>query len=104
MRDVEMNNVLAQLRALSARAGGAPAPAAPAAPAVDFGKVLTGALEKVNAQQTEAANLAQDFELGRADIASVMLAMQKSSVAFKAAAEVRNKMVQAYKEIMNMPI
>ena len=108
MRELEMTQVLSQIRALSTRAAGLPAAnataGAAAPPAVDFGKVLTGTLDKVNGQQVEAAQMAQSFELGKADIASVMLAMQKAQVSFKAVTEVRNKLVQAYQDIMNMPV
>ena len=46
------------------------------------------------------------FELGdpRADLARVMVAMQQSQVAFRATVEVRNRLVQAYQDVMNMPI
>ena len=51
-----------------------------------------------------AASMAQEFELGRGDLASTMVAMQKSQVAFRATVEVRNRVVQAYQDVMNMPI
>ena len=38
------------------------------------------------------------------DLADVMIAVQKSSVSFKAMVEVRNKLVDAYKDVMNMPV
>jgi flagellar hook-basal body complex protein FliE len=40
----------------------------------------------------------------RADLARVMVAMQQSQVAFRATVEVRNRLVQAYQDVMNMPI
>ncbi len=48
----------------------------------------------------------QAFELGEGDanLAEVMIAVQKSSVSFEAMVQVRNKLVEAYKEVMNMPI
>ena len=48
--------------------------------------------------------LVQHIRAQRADLARVMVAMQQSQVAFKAAVEVRNRLVQAYQDVMNMPV
>ena len=71
-----------------------------------FQQALTNALDGVSQTQANAASLQQAFELGdpRADLARVMVAMQQSSVAFRATVEVRNRLVQAYQDVMNMPI
>ena len=71
-----------------------------------FGQTLSNALDKVNQTQANASQLQQAFELGdpRADLARVMVAMQQSQVAFRATVEVRNRLVQAYQDVMNMPI
>lgn len=72
----------------------------------DFQQTLNNAIDGVSKAQNDAGALQQAFELGdpRADLARVMVAMQQSQVAFKAAVEVRNRLVQAYQEVMNMPI
>lgn len=72
----------------------------------DFQQTLNNAIDGVSKAQNDAGTLQQAFELGdpRADLARVMVAMQQSQVAFKAAVEVRNRLVQAYQEVMNMPI
>jgi flagellar hook-basal body complex protein FliE len=74
--------------------------------APSFGETLQSALQGVNATQKEAGTLAQAFELGdpRADLARVMVAAQQSQVAFRATVEVRNRLVQAYQDVMNMPL
>lgn len=74
--------------------------------ASNFQQTLTHAIEGVSKTQGESAALQQAFELGdpRADLARVMVAMQQSQVAFKATVEVRNRLVQAYQDIMNMPV
>lgn len=84
-----------------ARGGNADAVAAPG-----FGQTLANAIDKVSQTQANAASLQQAFELGdpRADLARVMVAMQQSQVAFRATVEVRNRLVQAYQDVMNMPI
>lgn len=82
------------------------APSADAVKPGGFGEALQNAIGKVNETQLEARNLATAFELGdpRADLARVMIAQQQSAVAFKATVEVRNRLVQAYQDVMNMPL
>ncbi len=78
----------------------------PAVQAPSFGESLQNALKGVNEAQKNAGALAQAFELGdpRADLARVMVASQQSQVAFRATVEVRNRLVQAYQDVMNMPL
>ena len=60
----------------------------------------------VNDAQKNAGNLAQAVELGdpRAGLANEMVAAQQSQVAFRATVEVRNRLVQAYQDILSMPV
>lgn len=112
MNTIDHQSLLLQMRALAARAQGiqdAPsvAPtAAPAAGGVDFGNVLKNALDKVNETQKAASGLSAKFEAGdpKVDMAEVMVALQKANVSFQAVTQVRNKLVSAYQDIMNMPI
>jgi len=78
----------------------------PAVKAPSFGETLQNALQGVNDAQKTAGALSQAFELGdpRADLARVMVAAQQSQVAFRATVEVRNRLVQAYQDVMNMPL
>lgn len=102
-----IDNVLAQLRATSGVAAGVAAPAANAAAAgVDFGAVLKSALEQVNGAQQEASTLAMQFELGASNtnLHDVMISLQKANVSFQAMVQVRNKLVSAYHDIMNMQV
>ena len=81
--------------------------AAPPAPATgnDFGSAMTRALNSVNAIQGQAESAASAYERGdTTDIAAVMLQRQKASIAFEATLQVRNKLLSAYKDIMNMPV
>ena len=77
-----------------------------AAQAPGFQQTLSTAIDRVSATQRASGELQQAFELGdpKADLARVMVAMQQSQVAFKATVEVRNRLVQAYQDVMNMPI
>lgn len=71
-----------------------------------FVQTLARAIDQVGQTQADAGRLQTAFELGdpRADLARVMVAMQQSQVAFRATVEVRNRLVQAYQDVMNMPI
>ncbi|MEL6707098.1 MAG: flagellar hook-basal body complex protein FliE [Pseudomonadota bacterium] len=79
------------------------APDAKAAPAVDFAQTLQGALHKVSAVQKRSADMQVAYETGEvSDIAQVMLARQEAGIAFEATLQVRNKLLNAYTEIMRM--
>jgi flagellar hook-basal body complex protein FliE len=105
-----IDELLSQLRAAEAFAAGRPAAGGPARPqegtGVDFAGALHSALDRVSASQNRALELARGFETGEKDIAlhEVMLAMQKANIAFQATVQVRNRLVSAYQDIMNMPI
>lgn len=72
----------------------------------NFESLLQSALDTVNKSQQHSGELKKSFELGdpNVSLAEVMVAGQKSSIAFEASLRVRNKLVQAYQDIMNMPI
>lgn len=71
-----------------------------------FGDLMTKALNNVNDVQQKSSSMADAYEKGVAgvDITDVMIASQKASVSFQAMVQVRNKLVDAYKDVMNMPI
>lgn len=71
-----------------------------------FGDLMAQAVNKVNDVQQTSSAMAEAYEKGVAgvDITDVMIASQKASVSFQAMVQVRNKLVDAYKDIMNMPI
>jgi len=74
-------------------------------PSRQFGTMLADAIKQVNETQSEASRLTDAFVKGESqDLVSTMVALQKSSVAFQAVSQVRNKLVAAYQDIMNMPI
>jgi len=90
----------------SALAPGAASGATGAVGAPGFQQTLSNAIDSVSRAQNTSGALQQAFELGdpRADLARVMVAMQQSQVAFRATVEVRNRLVQAYQDVMNMPV
>ncbi|CUS48399.1 MAG: flagellar hook-basal body complex protein FliE [Idiomarinaceae bacterium HL-53] len=72
----------------------------------DFGAMLKGAIDNVNGLALETGELRTRMEMGdpNVSLAEVMISSQKSSIAFEAAVQVRNKVVEAYDKIMNMPV
>jgi flagellar hook-basal body complex protein FliE len=113
MSNMEIDRVLAQIRSISQGVGGAGGVGGPKGPAgapgaVDngFAKLLKQGLDSVNQVQSKATTLQTQFERGvpGVELPQVMLEMQKANVSFRALAEVRNKFVEAYREIMNMPL
>lgn len=71
-----------------------------------FGEMFQQAINSVNSTQQQAGQLATAFETGdpKVSLAQVMVASQKASVSFQALTQVRNRLVDAYKDIMNMPV
>jgi flagellar hook-basal body complex protein FliE len=112
MSNMEIDRVLAQIRSVSQGGGvggigGARGPAgAPGAVDNGFAKLLKQGLDSVNQVQNKASTAAAQFERGvpGVELPQVMLEMQKANVSFRALTEVRNKFVEAYREIMNMPL
>lgn len=120
----DVNNLLAQMREMKALASGQSQETHRArsgveaalqaegtgpvggAKAPEFGEMFSNAINKVNDIQQTAGDLAKAFERGDPGVSltQVMVAAQKSSVAFEAVTEVRNKLVEAYKDVMSMPI
>ena len=107
-----IQSMMAQIRQYEARATGAPEASMPIASgeataktSTGFGDLVKGAVDSVNAQQQNAQAMATAFEKGEdVPLTDVVLAMQKSSIAFEATLQIRNKVMRAYEDIKNMPI
>jgi flagellar hook-basal body complex protein FliE len=99
----DMNVMLAQMRAMSLEAVNK---APETNGGMDFSSLLQQTINSVNTSQQTAQKMAEAFEMGEsnATLAEVMIASQKASVSFQAMLQVRNKLVDAYKDVMNMPI
>ncbi|HTR00135.1 MAG TPA: flagellar hook-basal body complex protein FliE [Candidatus Acidoferrum sp.] len=98
-----INSVLDQIRTSSRNLLGGDVPKTTRA---DFSSLLENTISKVNSMQQEADAMKTSYELGDSDLdlPSVMVSMQKASLAFEAMTQVRNKCLTAYQEIMNMPV
>lgn len=109
MSRMEIDSVLSQIRSLSAqtRLGSSPAAAAPqkSGPS-EFASLLSKGIDSVNQTDQKASQMAAAFQRGEpgVELPQVMIEMQKAQVGFRAVTEVRNRLVSAYQEIMNMQV
>jgi flagellar hook-basal body complex protein FliE len=74
--------------------------------ATQFSDMLKQAIDNVNGLQSNTSELRNRFEMGDKEVSlgEVMIAANKSSLAFDATIQIRNKMVEAYKQVMSMPV
>jgi len=74
--------------------------------AADFSSALKSALDGVDASQRHAGELAREFQLDNSSVSleETMIASQKANISFQAVVQVRNKLVAAYQDIMNMSL
>jgi flagellar hook-basal body complex protein FliE len=91
-----------------ARAGLTPRgePIAKAAPGGDFQTAMAQALRAASDSQVESDGLAREVQLGNPTVSleQAMISSVKSQIAFQSVVAVRNRLVQAYTEIMNMQV
>lgn len=99
-----IDQLLQELNRLAAGAGGQPEPVANGLP--EFGAALQAALQQVDDAQQEAARLQREFDLNApsVNLHEVMVSLQKASLSFETMVQVRNRLVSAYQEIMNMQV
>lgn len=102
-----IDQMLSELRSVSQVAQGkAVSPTDALAGGVNFADVLNNALKDVSAAQGEARAMAQNFSVGdpNVNLQDVMVNLQKASLSFQQMVQVRNRLVTAYQDIMNMPV
>jgi len=112
MAAIDSTRLLMELRSLALEAKRPPslgeigAGGASGAGQADFATLLKNSLNQVNEMQQNATDLGTAFEQGKpgVDITRVMVEAQKAQLAFRAMTEVRNRLVSAYQEVMNMTI
>jgi flagellar hook-basal body complex protein FliE len=108
MSDATISSILSQIRGMQAQTALRPS----ASEAVEstqnggFGESLRKAISQIDNDQKQAQGLAQRFEMGDPDasLTKVMLAQQSAQLSFRATVEMRNRIVQAYQDVMNMPM
>lgn len=103
-----VDSLLAQMRAAMSIAQGGVAPKPPAATpgAPDFASILKSSLDGVAQAQNHAESLQKSFVLGddKVSLSEVMIDMQKANITFQTTLQVRNKVIAAYNDIMNMQV
>lgn len=105
---IEFNRLMLEMRSMQTEAMARQKPPASVAEvgAPNFSEMLGQAVNKVSETQQASSELAKAFEVGNSgiDLSDVMIASQKASVSMQAMTQVRNKLVQAYQDIMQMPV
>lgn len=73
---------------------------------VDFAAALKASIDRVDSAQASAETMAQQFQLGDSTVTleETMLSIAKANLSFQQMVQVRNRMVAAYHEIMNMQV
>lgn len=103
-----VDSLLAQMRAAMAAAQGGAAPAQAPTPSssVDFANVLKNSLDGVAQAQNNAVNMQNAFVMGddKVSLSDTMISMQKANIQFQTTLQVRNRVVAAYNDIMNMQV
>jgi len=106
MNTSAVDSLLAQMRVAAAAAGLREPSQAAQAGKMDFAEVLKSSLDGVARVQAQSEAMQKAFVLGdnSVSLSDTMIAMQKASINFQATVQVRNKVVQAYNDIMNMQV
>ncbi|HTY02190.1 MAG TPA: flagellar hook-basal body complex protein FliE [Rhodocyclaceae bacterium] len=101
-----LDQMLTQLRAAAAVAQKKPAESTSPAGGADFSQALKTAIDQVNQAQQQAQQIAEDFSTGKnnVNLQDVMIDLQKANLSFQQMVQVRNKLVTAYNDIMNMQL
>ncbi len=109
MSNASINAVLQQLQSVATQAGGDATKGRHVSTAVGqggFADELHSSIQRINALQQQSRANVMAFESGDPSVSlnDVMVDMQKSSIAFEMGVQVRNRLVSAYRDIMNMQI
>ena len=104
MSEINTVNLINQMRTMATQAEGSKVESG--ATQSPFSLVFNQALNQVSDMTQAADSLKTRFEMGDPNVSlgEVMIASQKSNLGFEATLRVRNKVVQAYQDIMNMPV
>ncbi|MDT8398944.1 MAG: flagellar hook-basal body complex protein FliE [Pseudomonadales bacterium] len=109
MSSPSIQSVLQQMQTLNSQVGGSTERGRQVDTTVGrsgFAEEMHNSIERINQLQHKAASQIKAFEAGQPDVAlnDVMVDMQKAGLAFQMGVQVRNRLVNAYKEIMNMQV
>lgn len=101
-----VDSLLAQMRVAMAAAQGGTVQAPTSSGSVDFANVLKAQLDGVSQAQNQAEDMQKAFVMGddKVSLSDTMISMQKANIQFQTTLQVRNKVVAAYNDIMNMQV
>ncbi len=104
MSEINTEQLMAQMRVMAAQAQGERS--TQPQQGADFGELLRGSIDRVNELQRNSREAKEAFQAGTSDmsLAEVMITAEKASIAFQTLLQVRNKMIQAYQDVINMPL
>jgi flagellar hook-basal body complex protein FliE len=109
MSNMQIQQVLSEMRMLQARASGVSTDIASPTSAgqpPDFATLMKNSVDHISTMQNQATAMSEAYEAGDkgVDLTKVMLEVQKAGLAFRAMTEVRNKLLDAYSQVMNMSV
>jgi flagellar hook-basal body complex protein FliE len=106
MSDVAINQVLSQMRAMQAMARNESPASLETKAVAPFSELMSQSIDQVNNSMQDSKAITARFETGdpSVSLAEVMINAQKASIQFSGMTEVRNKLLTAYKDVMNMPV
>ncbi len=112
MSQIDTQSLMLQMRSLAAQAQAKPVEELTETrqtgqeKADGFADLLAKSVEAVSAEQHKSGDMKKAFEKGEPDmeLSEVMLQAQKASLSFQAMTQIRNKLVEAYKTVINMPM
>ena len=102
----QIDQLLSELRSASSLASGKSDGNAAPTGGPDFADVLKNTIDQVNAAQQDAKQMAADFSSGQSEVnlQDVMINLQKANLSFQQMVQVRNRLVSAYHDIMNIQV
>lgn len=106
MNKIDSSQLLSQLRVAASQARGMAVQPSEETSSDKFSSLLTQSIGKVNEMQKTSSSMAKAFEMGDPNITlpEVMIAKNKAGLAFEGMVQVRNKVVEAYREVMRMQV
>jgi flagellar hook-basal body complex protein FliE len=107
MNNISQASLISQMQALETMSQGKMQPLEQKIDeGTSFSSMMAKAVNQVNETQMEASSMKKAFEMGddSVDLSEVMIAAQKSTISFEALSQVRNKLMKAYQDVMNMPV
>jgi len=106
MSDIAISQVLAQMRTMATQASGDVGRTTESIGGAGFADLMGQSINEVNDAMQASKSLQKSFEMGdpSVSLAEVMVTAQKASLQFAGMTEVRNKLLTAYQEVMNMQV